>query len=145
MSWYINALVILLFLYAFAVIVASSVNSRLKSKGLEGIYWKECFNPFKIFSVFFGIFVKNVIPLHVFEQYVLRFYDSYCRPHCLNGNKGHCVSCGCDTEAKMWSPFEKCSQDNWFKIVWNKKKYERIRKESPIEIKITYKNEQKII
>lgn len=133
-------LLILIAAYTLFVILCSRVNSRIKNSGLEGIESKECFNPKKMFSVVFGYILKLIIPSHVFEQYVLRFYSEGCRP-CLD--KGSCVACGCDTKAKMWSPLEKDSKNNWGPIIWSRGKYDLLRSKYPAEVKIFYKKENK--
>lgn len=128
---------ILILAYTAFVISAICMNAYLKKvKKLTGIGWKECFNPFKMLSVVIGFTLWVIIPMHIFEQYVLRFYDDQCRPTCLLGNKGNCISCGCNTKAKMWSPLEKDSKNNWGKIIFSKKAYIELRKKYPINIKI---------
>lgn len=116
--------------------LALGVNNRLKSKGFKGIPNKDCFNPLKWFSVFIGYILKWVIPLHVFEQFVLRLYDPECRPDCIL--RGPCKECACDALAKAYSPLEKCSKGNYPKIIWSKSKYEKFREEFPVRIEVKY-------
>lgn len=135
---YIKLLIgVLLFVYILGSMIAMSMNYSLKNKGLKGIEWYECFSVYKQFNVAIGFVLKSIIPFHIFEQYVLRFYDEDCKP-CLD--KGKCLYCGCDTKAKMWAPGEEDSNDNWGKIIWSKKEYEKYRKRFPVQIKTEYKN-----
>ena len=136
----VKALLIILGLYLVASLSAVIINYRNKQKGLKGISWVSCFNPIKFFNVAIGLLFKLILPLHVFEQLVLRIYDEDCKV-CLD--EGKCVggsacgeecACGCDTVAKMYSPLESDSGENWGPIIWNKNKYEELRKEYPIEI-----------
>lgn len=128
---------IALALYVLGVISALIFNYDIKkAKGSKGIEWIECFSPVKMFSVVLGGIMYMIIPMHVFEQYVLRFYDDHCREACLLGNGGKCISCDCNTRAKMWSPLEKDSKNNWGKIIWSKKRYAELRKKYPLKIKI---------
>lgn len=124
--------------YTISCILAVCYNYWLKGQGSNGIKWVECLNPVKHFNVLIGFIFYFLIPSHVFEQFVLRVYDDYCRPNCLLENKGRCVSCGCNTYAKMMSPLEEDSKGNWSKIIWNKKKYEEIRKKYPVKIEVKY-------
>lgn len=129
---------ILAAVYAISAAAACFFNYRLKTLGLSGIPYGECFNPLKMASVFVGYLLRSIIPDHVFEQYVIRFYDPDCRKDCLLGNDGKCVSCGCDTHSKMWSPMEKDSKSRWGKIIFSKEEYAELRKKYPVTIKITY-------
>lgn len=129
---------IILASYLVNVAIALAFNWSLKNEGLDGIPWKECFSPIKMLSIIIGFTLYIVIPMHVFEQYVLRFYDDECRNTCLLGNNGKCKSCGCNTLAKMWSPLEKDSRKNWGKIIWSKKKYKILRSKYPVKIKIEF-------
>lgn len=79
-----------------------------------------------------------MIPDHIFEQYVIRHYAEYCKKNCYNSIDGKCVSCGCHAKAKAWSPLEECSLEHWAPIIWNKKEYEELRKEVPLEIKLEF-------
>lgn len=136
---FLKFFLLLVIFYLIGFFSCYIANKKLKSKGLKGVdYWK-CANPVLWYSVVIGLIFKFLVPLHVFEQYVLRFYDDFCRPNCLLSADGRCVSCGCDAIAKTFSPVERCSNDNWDKIIWNKKEYEELRKETPVEIKIIYK------
>lgn len=123
-------------IYLVCSYVVYKYNQKLKSQGFMGITTAECFNPLKWMSVVFGYTMKFLIPQHVFEQYVLRFYDDYCRENCMI--PGKCIKCGCDAVAKGWSFNEKCSMDNWGPIIFNKDKYEELRKQFPVTIKIEY-------
>ena len=123
--------------YLFGMLSALSYNFWIKREGANGIEWKQCFNPIKHFSVAIG-FIMTLIPQHIFEQYVLRVYDDYCRPNCLLGNEGKCDSCGCSTYAKMMSPLEKDSRGNWGTIIWSKKKYKEHREKYPVKIEPKY-------
>ncbi len=125
-------------IYVGSVIIALLMNYNLKSHGLKGISWANCFNPIKIIGVAIGFTLSYMFPLHIFEQYILRFYDVDCRAECLIGNEGKCVSCGCNTRAKMWSPFESCSKNRWAKIIWSRKKYKEYRLKYPVQIKTQY-------
>jgi hypothetical protein len=126
-------------IYAAGVIGALSYNKYLRSQGLEGIPYSECFSPIKMFSVLIGFVFSLLLPLHIFEQLVLRLYDKQCRIECLLGNEGKCTACGCNTKAKMFSPFEICSRFNWGAMIWSKKKYAKHRENFPIEITVNYK------
>ncbi len=134
----------LLSLYLILSLSAVLVNYRNISKGLGGIPYKDCLNPAKWFSVGYGFLLKFVIPPHVLEQYVLRFYEPDCQVclrngKCVGGTKcGKDCACGCDTLAKMYSPFETDSGENWGKIIFNETLYKQHRREYPIEIKVNY-------
>lgn len=125
-------------LYVIGSVSAYLVNVNLKNQGFTGISTAEVLNPLKWVSVFIGYFLKFVIPLHILEQYILRFYDPECRPDCML--VGRCKTCGCDSVCKAWSPMEECSKKNWPKIIWSKKEYEAFRKKFPVQIKIEYGN-----
>lgn len=131
---------IIFWIYIVGAICACIANYVMKKKGLEGISYKECFNPLKMLSVLIGFALKYIIPQHIFEQFVIRFYDEDCRSECILGNDGNCVACGCDTIAKMWSPIEECKKKRWGKIIWSKKKYTAYRQLYPLKIKIQYGN-----
>lgn len=132
--------------YLLVSFVAMTINKNNKRKGLKGIPTKDCINPLKWMSVLYGFTLKLLIPRHVFEQYVLRMYDEDCQicvkeGKCVGGTIcGSDCSCGCDTIAKMYSPTEKDSGDNWGPIIFNKKEYEELRKETPVKITIEYGN-----
>ncbi len=128
----------LLILYIIAALCAMVYNYVLRRKGLEGISYVQCFNPIKLISVWIGFTLWLLVPMHIFEQYVLRFYDPECRTSCLLGNDGSCVKCGCNTTAKMWSPLEKDSNYNWGKIIFSRRKYRELRNKYPVKIKIEY-------
>lgn len=128
--------ILTIFLYLFGSVMALRYNKKLKKQGFKGISTAECFNPKKWFSVFIGYLFKFLIPQHVFEQYVLRFYDPECRPLCML--KGPCDVCGCDAIAKGWSYSETCSKGNWPRVIFNKKEYEEFRKNYPVKIEIKY-------
>jgi len=129
---------ILIFLYVFGAISACVANFIMRKKGLEGISYKECLSPLKMISVLLGFALKYIIPQHIFEQYVIRFYDPDCRTECVLGNDGNCVACGCDTIAKMWSPFELCKKKRWPPIIWSKKEYKAYRELYPLKIFVKY-------
>lgn len=131
-------MLLLVSLYFLISLEALWFNDKLKKEGFTGIPTVQCFNPLKWVSVFFGYTMKWLIPQHIFEQYVLRFYDEECRVDCML--KGKCITCGCDAIAKGWSPKEKCSNNNWGPIVFNKRKYKALRDKYPVNIKITYKD-----
>lgn len=124
-------------LYLLGTVTALIYNRALKGYGLKGIGYKQCFNPLKQFSVILG-FSLSLIPDHIIEQYVLRLYDTDCRAECYLGNGGKCVSCGCNTKAKMCSPFEMDSKDRWGRIEWSKEKYKKTRELYPVKITINY-------
>lgn len=84
---------ILIGIYLFGCLSATLYNYWIKKQGAEGIEWKECLNPIKHLSVLVGFTLYFLIPQHVFEQFVLRVYDEYCRPNCLLGNGGKCDNC----------------------------------------------------
>lgn len=134
----INILWICGIIYAVGAISALSYNAWLRSEGLKGIPYSECFNPIKMLSVLVGFTLSALLPLHIFEQLVIRIYDKECRQECLLGNGGKCIACGCNTKAKMFSPFEECSKFNWGAIIWSKRKYIKHRKNFPIQIDINY-------
>jgi hypothetical protein len=119
-------------IYLFGIISALSYNFWIKREGAKGIAWSQCMNPIKHLSVVVG-FIFSLIPQHIFEQYVLRVYDDYCRPNCLLGNGGRCDSCGCNTYAKMMSPLEEDSRGNW-----SKRKYKEHREKYPVKIEPKY-------
>lgn len=125
-------------IYEILAAIAIIYNWWLKRKGLEGISYWDCQNPIKLFSVLIGFILMVVFPMHILEQYILRFYDQDCRRECLLGNNGNCVKCGCYTKAKMWSPLERDSQNRWVGIIWSRKKYEKLRKKYPLKIKIEF-------
>lgn len=129
---------IVLGIYLFGCLSATAYNAWIKNEGAKGIEWKQCLNPIKHLSVFVGFTLYFIIPQHVFEQLVLRVYDDYCRPNCLLGNGGHCDSCGCNTYAKMMSPLESDSRNNWGTIIWSKKKYKKLREQYPVKIEPKY-------
>lgn len=114
---------ILFFSYLLTSFIAMYVNYGLKKKNYTGIEWKECFFPTKHFSFVIG-YIISLIPWWIMDQYAMRFYDPECsvcikRRSCeRNGIKG----CGCDPYKKACSPFEKCSFDNYFPIIFNKQK-----------------------
>lgn len=126
--------------------IAYLVNKSNKKQGLKGIPTKDCFNPLKWLSVLYGFTLKILIPRHVFEQYVLRMYDPDCsvcikEGKCIGGlTCGNQCACGCDTIAKMYSPTEADSGENWGPIIFNKKEYQELRKDYPVKITITYDN-----
>lgn len=127
-------------IYLFSGISACIANYFMRKKGLKGISYLECFNPLKMISVLVGFILKYVIPQHILEQYVIRFYDEDCRRECVFSSDGKCVSCGCDAIAKMWSPIEEDSKKRWGKIIWRKSKYRAFREKYPLKIKIQYGN-----
>lgn len=130
--------IIITSIYVLASVSALYVNRGLKLQGFTGISTLQCFNPVKWFSVFIGYAFKYLIPLHIFEQYVLRFYDPECRPDCIS--KGKCKICGCDSVCKAWSPIESCSKGNWPPVIYDKEEYQNFREEFPVKIKIEYGN-----
>lgn len=132
---------IVLFIWFSAGITCLNMRKNLKRTGYDVFAWYVCFSPKKILSVVYGFLLKILIPEHIFEQMVLRKYDSYCRPNCIEGNNGHCDKCGCDTIAKMNSPFESCSRGMWGSMILSKRKYKQHRVKYPIEILTRYKNE----
>lgn len=131
---------------------ALKINYDNKRDGFEGVPWLDCINPKKWYSVLYGTILYIIIPPHVFEQYVLRFYAEDCQVcikagKCVGGSScGADCSCGCDTLKKMYSPFEKDSGNikgvgrSWTKIIRDKKKYEAVRRNSPVSINIEFKN-----
>ena len=135
---------ILISIYLTIGLSAVLINKFSINKGLKGIPVYQCFSPVKWMSVLYGFILKTIVPLHIFEQYVLRIYDKDCsvcvkNGKCIGGlNCGFNCACGCDTLAKMYSPFETDSGHNWDKIIFNKKKYEEFRKKYPITINISY-------
>lgn len=126
---------ILISIYIVGAVSALYVNNKNVKKGLKGIPWKDCFNPVKWMSVLYGFFLKVFIPPHVFEQLILRVYDPECQPCVENGK---CVHCGCDTIAKMYSPLERDSDNNWDTIIWNKRKYKQHREKFPVKILVEW-------
>lgn len=106
-------------------------------KELENIRFQDVINPLKWGSVLFASFMKMMFPLHIVEQLILRMYDMQCRK-CVA--KGSCEHCGCDI-AKVYTPWDVCSDGNWGVMVENKREYEKIREEFPVEIIIRYTKE----
>lgn len=139
----IKILIFSLLLYLFANLYALWEIYKLRSSGYYHYGYGDALKPKKWLSVLIGNVLDAIIPKHVLEQYVLRFYDPICRPRCLLGNNNKCVECGCKTSAKMFSPFEKCAEDYWAPIIFDKAEYEKIRTEYPVQIIIKYGKETK--
>jgi hypothetical protein len=123
--------------YVTAVILASYVNWTKKQDGFDGRPWNDMFDPMVWFSFAIGHIVSKV-PNHVFEQYVLRYYNSTCRKCILSGEcnyeneDGDLINnCGCPPDKKAGSPYEECdgidSDDlsGYNKIIWSKEEYEQ--------------------
>lgn len=127
--------------------LAFGVNYRNKQNGLKGISNKDLLNPLKWGSVLYGFGLKLLVPPHVLEQMAIRLYEEDCavcvkEGVCVGGTScGNACACGCDTIAKMYSPFEEDSGENWNKIIFNKQKYKSHREEYPVKIKIHYGSE----
>lgn len=132
---------LILFVYCFGAACCLFVNVKLKKDGYSGIPWIKCFDPRKYFSFVIGNVIPWIIPQHVFEQFVLRVYDPFCRANCIVGNGGFCVGCGCATYQKMLSPIEECAKGYWPKIIWNKEEYLELRKNDPVSILVKHLNE----
>lgn len=133
MGLIIWVLVVLAGLYLFGVLTCllSTRNNKEVDKG-------KCFKPLSWLSYALGYVIKRFVPLHVFEQIVLRIYDEECS-RCVADGK--CFDCGCDMPAKAYVPYESCSRGNWGPIIWGKKEYKELRKTYPVKIKIEYANE----
>lgn len=104
--------------YFIAVASALYVNYHLKfKKNLKGISWAECFSLKKLSSVLIGFILSKVLPLHIIDQYIMRFSDEQCR-QCMK--EGVCKfvkkPCGCDPLMMAYSPLEKCPAGNYGKI-----------------------------
>lgn len=109
---------------------------KLKNGGYEEMEHCDCWNPKKWVSFALGFALKHLVADFVFEQYVIRMYDPYCRPNCYEAEDGKCVKCGCDAIAKAMSPSETCSKGQWGPVDFNRKRYEGHRKQYPIKIKV---------
>lgn len=129
------SIVISFWVYVIAVISALNYNNKLKKEGYTGIPWEECFQPKKHFSFLVG-WTIGLIPKHILIQYSMRFLARHCQicqmtGVCVNeftGNK----TCGCDPFKMACSPFEKCKNGHYGKIIWNKKKaWEYLNKVKP--------------
>jgi hypothetical protein len=133
--------IIAISLYIAASVFAIIVNYRLKKKNYRGISYLECFSPAKQFSVALGMLLSWINPYHILEQLMIRMYAPYCIENCYTSQTGKCVHCGCNSNAKKWSVLERCSHTPpwWGKIIWSKKKYEKLRKEHPLDISLTVK------
>lgn len=99
----------------------------------------DAFNPLIWYQFIAGYLLHWVMPRYVMEQYLIRFYDDFCRKNCYLSEDGKCVNCGCDVNKKVLVPGATCAGGYWGPIVWNKKEYIKFREEYPVEIKITYK------
>jgi hypothetical protein len=130
--------------YIIISLITVFYNWKLKKGSFTGISYAQCFNPFKWMSVLLGYILKLIVPLHILEQYILRHYDEDCIKECYNSDSGKCETCGCDARAKAWAPTEKDSRHRWGPIIFNKKEYQTLRENSPITIKIIYKNESEL-
>lgn len=128
----------LLFIYVIGFALCYSKVLNLQAQGYEEMTCKDCLNPVKWVSVVTGFILKYLVKPHILEQMVLRLYDESCQP-CYRD--GVCHKCGCDSIAKAYSPMESCSADNWGPIIFDKQKYENLREEYPVEIKIKYGTE----
>ena len=128
----------LVFIYLVGFSFCYSKVRQLQAEGYDEMTFKDCFNPLKWISVAMGFILKYLVEPHVLEQMVIRLYDESCKP-CYRD--GVCHVCGCNSIAKAYSPIESCSADNWGPIIFNKQKYEKLREEFPVEIKITYGTE----
>ena len=135
----ISILLKLVKLYLLVVLFAWTYNFYLRRKGFKGVSYFSLLKPNKLLSVLWGLLIKLLLPSHVFEQLVLRVYDPYCRKKCLQRPDGRCHICGCDAYAKMMSPFEQDSADNWGPIIFSRKQYAKLREEYPVSIYIRYK------
>ena len=71
-------------------------------------------NPIKWISFARGTAMEYVLPKHELEQLVERYTHPDCQK-CLE--KGCCISCGCETYAKMLDPNAACSNGNWFPMM----------------------------
>lgn len=128
--WFLVALASLYLIGVLTCLWATRGNPRI-DKG-------KCFKPKSWLSYVLGYTFIRFVPLHVFEQFVLRFYDEECS-QCVGDGK--CFDCGCSMPEKAYVPYESCSRNNWGPIIWGKKEYEELRKEYPINIKIDYEGE----
>lgn len=101
---------------------------------LSNIRIEDVINPLKWGSVLYASFMKMLFPMHIVEQLILRMYDMECRKCMANGS---CFHCGCDM-SKVFTPWDVCSQGNWGPMIEDKKEYEELRKEYPVEITVKY-------
>lgn len=129
-------LVTVVTIYFAGVYVCNSYNKELKNKGLAGIDSRECWNPLKQLSVFFGFLFFLIVPEHIIEQYVYRLYHPVCKSKCYDSPDGTCYHCGCKARAKAMSPYEGCSANHWGPIVFSKRKYYDRKKKYPFEITV---------
>lgn len=111
---------------------------KLKGKGYEEYGYKTALNPVKWASFAYGYIFKTLLPKHVIEQLVLRYYDEDCKTSCYDAPGGKCKHCGCDAIAKASVPFESCSGGNWGPMIMSKEKYQKQREEFPVKIEIKY-------
>lgn len=127
-------------IYFLSTALALKKNNQIKKDDNEGIPWVQCFNPLVHFSVAIGMTLA-LIPLHIWEQIFIRIYGDECRDCFISRTCQHGGQCGCDTRAKALSPFESCSKSkdkNFGPIVWSRKKYEKIREDSPVKLLVQW-------
>lgn len=111
-------------------------NLDLKRSGMKGIPFEECFNPIKWLSFTLGHLI-SLIPMHVIDQYIMRYADEECRQCVLNGECPH-KKCGCRIEAVVASPLEQCKLGNFGPIIFSKKKFEQKYKLINYKFKVEY-------
>lgn len=101
------------------------------------------FSPTKWFSFLLGVFLGFIWKYieHIFHQLIIRMYDPYCRPNCIDRvdkdnpeNNGKCTGCGCHAISKMLSPFEKDHKGSWGKLILSRSKYKDFRNKYPREV-----------
>lgn len=127
--------------YSAGVLISGYQVYRLKQKGYEEYGYATALNPIKWFSFAFGYIFKTLLPKHILEQLILRYYDPECKKDCYDTPGGKCKYCGCDAIAKASVPFESCSGGNWGPMIINKKKYQEHRNQFPVTIIIKYGSE----
>jgi hypothetical protein len=105
-----------------------------------GVRFVDVINPLKWVSFAWGTMNKHLFTRpHRWEQYVVRRYMPECQPCVKNGS---CLHCGCDTVAKMLTPWESCSA-GWWGPYLSKVKWEEYKNAYGLKIKIEFtKSEQ---
>lgn len=134
----------LLGLYLLGVGFATLKIYVLKKQGFNHYGYRTALNPVKWFNFLVGYILKFLMPPHIIEQMAIRLNDDECLPECYNSKYGNCKYCGCNALAKAYSPLEQCSNANWGPIIFDKKEYEKFRKEYPVTIIIKYIGKQEL-
>lgn len=131
-------LVFVVSLYCLGLVSSMLTVRSLNRKGYTYMKYTNCFNPVLWISFVYGFSWKLLVPQHVMEQLLLRYYDGFCKPNCYDSEDGKCVHCGCDAVAKAASPFSECAAGYWGHIIFRRKVYEKVRKEFPVTITAKY-------